>query len=147
VILIDANLLLYAYNSSSEHHRLAKNWLEEAMSKPEPVCLAWVTVLAFLRISTNPRAFPQALSIKEALNIVTEWLAIPTVHILAPTDRHLKILESLLPAAQALGALVMDGHLAALAIEHGAILYTTDRDFARFPGVRVLNPLDPEAAT
>src|SRR5262252_5658278 len=119
MILIDANLLLYAYNSSLEHHRRAREWLEEVLSRPEPIRLAWVTILAFLRISTNPRAFPKALSLKEALSIVSDWLSLPTVQVLDPGERHWGIFTSLLSEGQARGALVMDGHLAALAIEHG----------------------------
>jgi toxin-antitoxin system PIN domain toxin len=141
MILIDANLLLYAYDSSSEYHKNAKNWLQEILSQAEPVRLSWMTILAFLRISTNPRAFTRPLSINEALAVVSEWLSIPSVHILNPTERHFEIMKTLLPAAQVLGPLVMDGHLAALAIEHGATLYTNDKDFARFSGVRVRNPL------
>jgi toxin-antitoxin system PIN domain toxin len=142
MILIDANLLLYAYDTSAESHRRAKEWLGQAMSKPEPISLSWITILAFLRISTDRRIFLRPLSIKESLNIVSEWLSSSTVHILSPTDRHFEILKSLLSAGQAVGPLVMDGHLAALAIEHGAVLQTTDRDFARFQGLRFANPLD-----
>jgi toxin-antitoxin system PIN domain toxin len=141
MILIDANLLLYAYNASSEHHREAKTWLQEVLSKPEQVRLAWITVIAFLRISTNPRAFPRPLSIKDSLGIMTELLSLSNVHVLDPTDRHFEILTTLLPTAQASGPLVTDGHLAALAIEHGALLCSTDRDFARFPELRFVNPL------
>jgi len=142
MILIDANLLLYAYNASSEHQQEAQQWFEKVMNRPEPVCLAWSSIMAFLRISTNPRIFPHALTINEALLIVSEWLSLPHVQTLNPTERHFEILKALLPKGQASGALVMDGHLAALAIEHGALLCTTDRDFARFPGVKVSNPLE-----
>jgi toxin-antitoxin system PIN domain toxin len=142
MILIDANVLLYAYNPSSKHHSRAKEWLEEVFSKPSPVRLSWLTIMAFLRISTDPRAFPRALSITEALNTVSEWLSLHIVRVLDPGERHFGILTSLLPQAQARGPLVMDGHLAALAIEHGATLCTTDKDFARFPGVRLFNPLE-----
>ncbi len=141
MILIDANLLLYAYDSSSEYHKNAKDWFQEVLSQPEPVRLAWMTILAFLRIATNPRAFTRPLSINEALAVVSDWLSIPSVRILNPTERHLEIMNTLLPAAQVSGPLVMDGHLAALAIEHGATLYTNDKDFARFSGVRLRNPL------
>ena len=142
MILIDATLLLYAYNAGSEHHQKAREWFERVMNQPEPVYLAWSSIMAFLRISTNPRIFPRALTINEALVIVSEWLTVPHVHTLNPTERHFEILKALLPKGQASGALVMDGHLAALAIEHGALLCTTDRDFARFPGVKVSNPLE-----
>src|SRR5438034_78137 len=136
MILIDANLLLYAYNTSSEHHNRAKDWLQNLMSQPEQVRFGWLTILAFLRISTNPRIFPQPLSIKEALAIVSDWLALPNVNTLNPTERHFEILNTLLPASQASGPLAMDGDLAALAIEHGAVLCSTDRDFARFSGLK-----------
>jgi uncharacterized protein len=142
VILIDANLLLYAYDATSEQHDQAKRWLEDILSKGEPIRLPWVTVLAFLRISTSPRAFRRPLSIKEALNIVSEWLSTTHVSVIDPTDRHFEILSALLPASQASSSLVTDGHLAALAIEHGATLYSTDRDFARFPGLRFVNPFE-----
>lgn len=141
MILIDANLLLYAYNTSSEHHQAAKTWLQDVLSQPEPIRFSWLTILAFLRITTTPRIFPHALTIREALAIVLEWLSLPNVHTLNPTERHFEILNRLLPTGQASGPLVMDGELAALAIEHGALLCTTDRDFARFAGVRLFNPL------
>ncbi len=141
MILIDANLLLYAYNTSSEHHETAKRWLQEVLSQPEPIRFSWLTILAFLRISTTPRILPRPLTIKEALAIVADWLSLPNVHTLNPTERHFDILSRILPVGQASGPLVMDGDLAALAIEHGALLCTTDRDFARFPGIRFSNPL------
>jgi hypothetical protein len=148
MILVDANLLLYAYNSSSEHHHPARRWWEAALSKPrQPVALAWVTILAFLRISTNPRAFPSPYSPAEAASFVSEWLAVPTVGVLNPGERHWQILSELLPAAQVRGALVTDAHLAALAIEHGAVLCTTDRDFTRFTGLKTANPLLPPDIT
>jgi len=84
MILIDANLLLYAYDSSSEYHKNAKDWFQEVLSQPEPVRLAWMTILAFLRIATNPRAFTRPLSINEALAVVSDWLSIPSVRILNP---------------------------------------------------------------
>ncbi len=142
MILIDANILLYAYNASSDHHDRARKWLEHALSSPEPVRLAWVTILSFLRIGTNPQAFPRPFSTAEAISIVSEWFAQPAVAILDPGERHWTILKNLIPTAQARGPLVMDAHLAALSVEHGAILCTGDRDFSRFPGLRVKNPLE-----
>jgi len=121
----------------------ARLWLENAFSRPEPVRLAWITILAFLRIGTSPRAFPYPLSPAEAGEIVAEWFARPMVATLEPGERHWSILSHLLTATQARGPLVMDAHLAALAIEHGATLCTTDQDFTRFPNLRLLNPLDP----
>ena len=141
MILIDANLLLYAYDLTSEQHERAKTWLEATLNEGQPVRLAWATILAFLRIGTNPRALAVPLSIREATRIVAEWLALPNVASLEPGERHFEILVRLLESAQARGPLVMDAHLAALAIEHGATLCTTDRDFTRFGQLRVSNPL------
>jgi hypothetical protein len=106
------------------------------------VGLAWQNILAFLRIGTNPRVFEQPLSIAEGAAIVSSWLAVPVVTIVTPGDRHWSILRALLGPAQVYGPLVMDAAVAALAIEHGATLCTTDRDFSRFPGLRVTNPLE-----
>lgn len=141
MILLDANLLLYAYNSSSEHHVAAKGWLEGLLSHSQSVRLAWISILAFLRISTNPRAYPSPLSPAEASEIVSSWLERPMVAVLDPGERYWAILSQLLTASQSRGALVSDAHLAALAIEHGATLATSDRDFTRFPDLRLLNPL------
>lgn len=141
MILIDANLLLYAYDSSSAHHERARGWLSNLLSNPEPVALAWVTILAFLRIGTD-RRLRNALSVSEASEIVSSWIDRSNVTILTPTERHWEILERLLKQGQAAGRLVMDAHLATLAVEHGASLATSDRDFTRFPGLSILDPLE-----
>jgi len=141
MMLIDANLLLYAYDSSSQHHIKARQWLERTLSEYLPVRLAWITILAFLRISTNRKIFENPFSISEATSIVKEWLEHPMVDVLNPTERHWLILSKLLGNGQASGPLVMDAHLAALAIEHGARLCTTDKDFSRFDDLQVFNPL------
>jgi toxin-antitoxin system PIN domain toxin len=107
----------------------------------ESVGLPWASLLAFVRIGTNLRAFPTPLTITEAVEIVGEWLAQPVVHPVGPGDRHWSILAELLPRAQAKGPLVTDAHLAALAIEYGALLCSTDGDFSRFPGLRWHNPI------
>ncbi len=139
--LLDANILLHAYNSSADQHDAARRWLEGLFSGPGPVRMAWVTILAFLRISTNPRAFPYPLSPAEASEIVSEWFTRPGFSTLEPGDRHWPILSRLLTTTQSRGPLALDAHLAALAIEHGATLATTDRDFARFPDLRLIDPL------
>ena len=142
MILIDANILLYAYDPSTSHHQAALDWLEEIFSAPEPVGLTWVTLLAFLRIGTSPRALENPLSVHEASAIIAEWLDRPMVTLLNPGERHWEILRQLMAKGQARGNLIMDAHLGALAIEHGATLATCDRDFARFPGLKFFNPLD-----
>jgi toxin-antitoxin system PIN domain toxin len=142
MILIDANLLLYAHNTFAPQNERAQQWLRAIMDSGEPIGLSWVTLLAILRITTGPRSFLDPMSVEEAGGIVTAWLAHPGVALLQPTERHWPILNRLLADGQARGPLVMDAHLAALAIEHGATLCTTDRDFTRFKGLRLLNPLE-----
>lgn len=141
MILSDANLLIYAYNTDAPEHARARRWLEESLSATTPFAFSWPTLTAFLRITTNIKAFPKPLTIKEAAEIVTEWLGRPNVTILQPTEGHWETFVRLLDEGQATGALVMDAHLAALAIEHGCQFATTDRDFSRFTGLQTLNPL------
>jgi hypothetical protein len=141
VILLDVNLLLYAHNTSAREHAVAAPWLKEALSGPKTVGFSWQTILGFLRLATTPKLFARPLELDEALGTVGAWLARDNVEIVDPTDRHWRILSELLPKSQARGPLIMDAHLAALAIEHGATLCTNDRDFLRFPGLKVEFPL------
>jgi uncharacterized protein len=141
VKVTDANLLLYAYNENAAQHSKAKKWLEESLSSPEIFGMSWQTITAFLRISTNPKSYPLPFTLSEAIEIVEEWLAQPQVKILQPTEKHWEIFSGLIIEGQTHGALMMDAHLAALTIEHGAVLATTDRDFAKFSKLKTLNPL------
>jgi toxin-antitoxin system PIN domain toxin len=141
LILVDANLLLYAYHPRASQHAASRAWLEAALSGPQLVRFAWVTLWAFLRIATNPRVFERPLSLSEAEAAVSSWLAQPHSGILEPGERHWDLLQRLMKEGQAAGPLVMEAALAALAVEHGATLCTTDRDFARFRGLRWTNPL------
>jgi toxin-antitoxin system PIN domain toxin len=141
MILVDANLLLYAHNSQAPEHEASRRWLETTLSGSELVRLAWLTVWSFLRISTNARVFERPLAIGDAHRIVSSWLARPGVGMLEPGERHWEILQQLTSEGQAVGPMVMDAVLAAIAIEHGATLYTTDRDFARFGGLQWRDPL------
>lgn len=141
MIVPDANLLLYAYNASAAEHERARLWLEDALSANETVGLAWQTITAFIRIGTNPRAYPRPFSSRAAVQIVREWLAQPVANIITPTDRHWAIFGQLVVEGQCAGPLVMDAHLAALTLEHGAVLCSHDADFARFKGVRRSDPL------
>jgi uncharacterized protein len=141
LILIDANLLLYAYHPRAEQHEASKAWLEAVLSGSEIVRFAWLTLWAFLRISTNPRVFDHPLSVSEGEAAISSWLAQPTAGILEPGEGYWQILRVLMKDSQVAGPLVMDAALAALAIEHGATLHTTDRDFTRFSGLKWTNPL------
>ena len=141
MITPDANIVLYAYNEDAPKHAQAKRWLEEQFSLPVPFGLSWQVMTAFLRISTNPRAFPQPFDLPEAIEIVDEWVALPNIEILTPTANHWTIFQDLINEGQTKAALMMDAHLAALAIEHGATLATTDSDFQKFSMLKAINPL------
>jgi toxin-antitoxin system PIN domain toxin len=141
LILVDANLLLYAYDASSPRHLAARRWLEEALVGVEPVQFPLQSVLAFVRIGTDPRVFERPLDSTEAIAIVESWLRRPTARLVTPGEGHWRILADVARAGQARGPRLMDAHLAALAIEHGATLMSADRGFARFPGLRFRNPI------
>lgn len=140
MILVDANVLLYAYHPRAEAHAKCREWVERAFSGEEPIAIAWVTLLAFVRIGSNPRVFEQPLLPGEAVAIVSSWLERPSVSVLEAGEACWEILRGLLVTAQVGGPLVMDAFLAALALENGATLATTDRDFARFPKLKLVNP-------
>jgi len=110
--LVDTNLLLYAYHSNSVHHKPARLWLETTLSAPQPVRVAWVSLLAFLRISTDTRMPGQTFLMAEAISIANEWLALPNFGILSTGPRHWEILASLLADSQSRGPLVTDAHIA-----------------------------------
>lgn len=142
MILVDANVLIYAHHAGVAEHQRSKDWLETTLESGEPVGFAWITLLAFLRITTSPKPFPAPFTPQEAASVVTSWLGNASVSVVHPTERHWPILKRLADDSQSRGPLVMDAHLAALAIEHGATLCSTDRDFTRFKGLRLVNPLD-----
>ena len=141
MIVLDANLLLYAYDSASSHHHQARTWIEDVFSGPEIVGLPWQTVSAFLRVLTNPRLPKPRWAASEIASVVDSWLEQPNVRLLAPGEGHWHLFRRMILQGQAAGNLVTDAQLAALTIEHGGILYTSDQDFARFPGLRWTNPL------
>jgi hypothetical protein len=140
MILVDANLLIYAVMPDAPQHAAAKSWLEERFNEPPRVALPWPVVLAFLRIVTNPRVFSRPAPISAAWSRVSEWLALPQVWVPQAGEEHAAVLGDLLTQIPG-GDLVPDAHLAALAIEHGLTLCSTDGDFARFPRLRWENPL------
>jgi toxin-antitoxin system PIN domain toxin len=140
VIVLDANILLYAYDSVSSQHAKARAWVERVFSGSDPVGLPWQTVSAFLRIMTNPRLPGERFTLGEAVRIVEGWLEQPNVRLLAPGDDHWVLFRQMIVEGQASGGLITDAQLAALTMEYGGELHTTDRDFSRFPGLRWTNP-------
>jgi uncharacterized protein len=141
MILVDANLLIYAVNQDAPLHRKAKAWLESAFSGPETVGISWNVLLAFLRLTTRQGLFRRPLPVEAAFDVVRAWLDQPSSYVVHPGPRHLEILRELLLPMGAGGNLTSDAHLAALAIEHGAQLCSSDADFARFPGLKWRNPV------
>jgi toxin-antitoxin system PIN domain toxin len=147
VKLLDANVLLYAYNADSAHHAVCRAWLESAFNDPEEiVALPWQTLLAFVRIATNPRAVRKPLASEAACEIVSQWLARPNVTTVGCGERFWPRFSEQVVKAKASGPLVTDAALAAVALEQGATLYSTDSDFRRFPGLKVVDPLHAGAS-
>lgn len=143
MILVDANLLIYAYEQRTPQHAPARTWLDAQLSASAPVGLPWLALLAYLRITTNTRAFPRAQSMQQAWAQVEAWLGAAPAWIPQPGPRHAELLGQLLVSTRVSRDLTSDAHLAALAIEHGLTLCTTDSEFARFTylGLRWENPL------
>lgn len=141
MILVDANVLIYAIDSDSAHHGPARRWLEKALSGTTPVGLAWIVILAFLRLTTRSGILRNPMRPERAMAYVDEWLAQPYVRAVSPGEGHWTILRQLLRASGTAGNLTSDAHLAALALELGAVICSTDSDFERFPGVERTSPL------
>ncbi len=146
MMLVDANLLLYAVNSAAVQHAAARRWLDTTLSGTEETGFAWPVILAFLRIATHPGLFPRPLSVRAATAKMQAWLAQPVARVIDPGAEHWAHLAELLQRTQCAGNLIQDAHLAALAIEYGATLCSTDADFSRFPALKWLNPLGNEDA-
>ncbi len=142
MLAVDANVLLYAVNTDAAEHHVARRWLEERLSGREPVGFSWIVLLAFVRVGTRGGVLPQPMSVAEAFDHVEEWLAQPSAVVLHPTRRHVALLRGLLEPTGTAGNLSSDAHLAALATEHGAVVCSFDRDFARFPGLAWRHPAD-----
>ncbi len=140
-MLVDANILLYAEDANSPVHEAARLWWDEQLSGTETVSLCWPVLTAFIRIGTNRRVFSNPLTVEEAVESVQSWLDQPCTRVITPTERHWIIFRELIEKGQAVANLVSDAHLATLAIEYGCLLYSTDSDFSRFPGLKWRNPL------
>ncbi len=140
MLVVDANVLVYAVNADSAQHEPARRFLESALSASEPVGLPWTVLLAFLRIVTHPGILPRPVPVDHALSFIEEWLARPCVVVVEPSPRHAAILTGLLRATGTGGNLVGDAHLAAIAFEYGGTIVSFDRDFGRFAGLRTRVP-------
>ena len=141
MIVPDANLLLYAYDSVSPFHRAAARWWASRLSTAEPVGLCPVVVFAFLRLSTHPRVFERPFTAAEASQRIASWLARPNVRLLVAGASHVETVCRLLAKVGTAGNLVTDAQIAALAQEYGATVHTADTDFSRFKGIAWENPL------
>ena len=141
MIIVDANLLIYAIDSDSPQHEASRSWLEKAFSGTTWIALPYIVVLAFLRLTTRPGIMRYPMPSEDALDYVNSWLKQPYVTLVGPGPNHWPILRNLLLASGTAGNLTSDAHIAALALEHGATIYSADNDFKRFSGVRHINPL------
>jgi uncharacterized protein len=141
VRIIDLNLLVYAVNKDSPVHVAARRWWEGCLSGSDPVAFPWVVILGFLRVTTSNRIMPKPLTSQQAVGVVDEWLQHPLVELISPTDRHWGILQQILASLGTAGNLTTDAHIAALTIEHGGTLYSSDSDFSRFRSLDWINPL------
>lgn len=138
--LVDANVLVYAFVSSMPQHIAAKSWLDEELSSGRRVGLPWESLVAFIRLTTNARVFARPVTVKVAWRQVQSWIAVPSVWVPTPTERHQAVLDRCI-GPDVVAGLVHDAHLAALAMTHGLEVISTDGDFARFPGLRWRNPV------
>ncbi len=141
MIVVDVNLLVYAYDETTVQHTPARNWLEDVFSNVPLVYLPWQCICGFFRILTNPRLPGRRFSAVEAAEVIDSWLRLPNIRPVGPGSEHWEHFRRMLVDGQAVGPLGSDAALAALAIELGSVFYTTDRGFARYPGLRWKNPL------
>jgi uncharacterized protein len=139
MILVDANLLIYASAPETPQHDAAREWLDDHLNGPARVGLPWPSLVAFMRIASNPKLFTGA-SLAHARSQVHAWLELPGTWVPSPTEEHPRIFSELLESESS-HRLVPDAHLAALALEHGLILCSSDGDFGRFKQLRWENPL------
>lgn len=140
MILPDVNVLVHAHNADSAVHESARRWWDACLAGSEGVGLAWAALLGFVRITTNRRVVARPLSVQRVMEQLQAWLALPHVHIAQPSSTHFARLRAELERLGTAGNLTTDAHLAVLAMERGYVLYSTDTDFARFGGLRWVNP-------
>jgi toxin-antitoxin system PIN domain toxin len=142
MMLPDVNVLVHAHNAESAVHARARHWWDECLSGPEGVGLAWATLLGFIRLTTNRKIVARPLTVGDVTARIESWLDLPHFHLAQPSETHFARLRAELERLGTAGNLTTDAHLAVLAMERGYVLYTTDADFARFPGLRWVNPCE-----
>ncbi len=138
--IVDINVLIYAINQDAPLHGKMKNWWERAIVEGDTIGLCWIVILGFIRIVTSSRIMPNPLSSEAAIELVNEWLSLSAVEIIHPRDSHWIILKELFGEMGTAANLTTDAHLAALAIDYGAQLYSTDNDFSRYKKLRWVDP-------
>lgn len=138
--IVDANVLIYAFDADADRHQEAKAWLDGALSGGASVGFSWVVLLAFVRLTTKPGVFPRPVTPDVAMRQVSDWLASPSALVVLPTEKHASVLAELVNEIGTAGNLVNDAHLAALAIEHRGEVVSYDHDFARFSRIRWERP-------
>lgn len=141
MIFPDINLLIYAYNSGFKQHDACAAWLESVMNGNSTVCFSWHTIMGFMRIITTPRMSPNPFTTNEAMEIASTLMNSSNSIMLTPGDNHFRIFRDLVDETGITGAKLADAHIAALAIEHGATVASSDRDFRVFDGLHLINPL------
>jgi toxin-antitoxin system PIN domain toxin len=142
VILPDVNVLVHAHNADSAVHEAARRWWDGCLAGSEGVGLAWATLLGFVRVTTNRKVVVRPLAVRDVMARIGDWLELPQVHVAQPSERHFERLRAELERLGTAANLTTDAHLAVLAMERGYVLYSTDADFARFPGLRWVNPCE-----
>lgn len=142
MILVDVNLLIYAIDRDSPHHAVARAWFERALNGTDLVGLPWIVILAFLRLTTRAGILRKPMTVEQAMAYCQSWVDLGSVRIPVPGENHWPIFRNLLLSVGTAGNLTSDVHLAALALEYGCAICSTDNDFKRFPGVTHINPLN-----
>lgn len=137
----DLNVLIYAYDSGAKQHDACSRWLESALNGDQPVCFSWHTIMGVMRILTTVKMVKNAFTVSEAMDIADDLLTTPLSRMLVPGEQHLALFRRLVDETKISGARLADAHLAALAIEHGAAVVSTDRDFRAFDGIKLIDPL------
>jgi uncharacterized protein len=147
MILVDVNLMIYAVDRDSPHHRIAARWFEKTLNGPDLIGLPWIVILAFLRVATRAGILRKPMAVEDAVAYCQSWVDLDSVRILVPGENHWPVFRNLLLSVGTAGNLTSDVHLAALALEYGCTICSADNDYKRFPGISHVNPLAISEAT